>query len=59
MRRSIKSAIRTIVVGSTWAILALVGFLAMEYGDDIVLSAYIIAAASSGAALVGWLLAED
>lgn len=58
-RRPIKNAIRTIVVGAAWAILVLVGFLAKEYQDDIVLSAFIIAGASGVAVLVGRLLADD
>ena len=36
-RRPIKNAVRTIVVGSTFAILLAVGFLAKEYEDDILL----------------------
>jgi len=59
MRRSIKRAIRTTVVGTTWAILVLVGFLAEEYGDDILLAAFVIAGATGGAALVGRLLADE
>jgi len=57
--RPVKNAVRTIVVGSTFAILLVVGFLAKEYQDDILLSVFIVAAAGGVAVLVARLLGDD
>lgn len=51
-----KDAVRAIVVGGVWLVLLWVGFLAKDYQDDIVLSAYVIAGATGLAALIGWLV---
>ena len=55
----IKDFIRAIVIGAIWCILTLVGFLAMDYQDDILLGLYIIAGASGLAALINWALLRD
>jgi len=57
--RPIKNAIRTIAVGSTFAVLLVVGFLAKEYEDDILLTAFIVAGAGGVAVLVHHFLTDD
>jgi hypothetical protein len=56
LRARIKDFIRAIAIGSIWCLLTLVGFLAMDYQDDILLGLYILAGATGLSALVGWAL---
>jgi len=56
LRRRIKDTIRAVAVGCVWLILMLVGFLAMDYQDDLVLSAYVVAGATGLTAFIGWFL---
>lgn len=59
LRARIKDFIRTIAIGLIWCLLMWVGFLAMDYQDDILLGLYIIAGATGLSALIGWTLLRD
>jgi hypothetical protein len=54
--RRIKDTIRAVAIGCIWFILMLAGFLAMDYQDDLVLGAYVIAGATGLTAFIGWIL---
>jgi hypothetical protein len=56
LRTRIKETLRHIAIGLVWALLLFVGFLAMDYQDDLLLSAYIFAGASGLTALIVWFL---
>jgi hypothetical protein len=56
LRERIKYASRAMLLGCIWFVLMWVGFLAMDYQDDILLSAYVIAGASGLAGVIGWFL---
>jgi hypothetical protein len=54
LRKRISYAVRAAALGCLWIALLLIGFLAWDYQDDIVLGLYIIAGASGLTAFVGW-----
>jgi hypothetical protein len=58
LRKRIKHTVRVVAIGAVWLFLLWVGFLAMDYQDDLVLGAYIIAGATGLAACFGWFLLD-
>jgi hypothetical protein len=59
IRARIKYTVRAIAIGCIWCLLMWMGFLALDYQDDIVLGLYVIAGATALSAFVGWMLLGD
>lgn len=54
LRKRIKYFLGMAALGCVWFLLLWIGFLAMDYQDDILLSTYVIAGASGFTALIAW-----